>query len=299
MRFANKVLRRLKRVPFTVYSSFRRWNYLRRQKAGRLVQHRLPGKAVINLYPEGQIAELLYTVRFERAELALVSACLKQSMKVVDIGANIGLYSIVADKAVKPKGRVWAFEPSSETYSRLIRNLSLNDATSVIPVRLALADKHGGSLTLKRDPGFRDGDRYLVAERAARSPDSGWPEDYGDSEQVQVTTLDHYLYTLVDAPHRIDFLKMDIEGGEFSVFRGATQVLTSNPKILLMFECTPQGCQRAGHKQEDVFRFLKDLGFDLYSWQRSIRDWETSGELLLAAGNVWACRGKELLPRLS
>ncbi|MDQ3012198.1 MAG: FkbM family methyltransferase [Acidobacteriota bacterium] len=299
MWLANKVPRKLRHGLMMIYSNTRRWHYLRRQQTGEPVEVHLPKGAGFRLYPEGQIAELLYTSRFEWRELAWVSAYLKPGMNVVDIGANIGLYSILADQAIQPGGRVLAFEPSAETHARLLRNLSLNQAASVTPLKLALADARGGHLVLKRDPGFRDGDRYLSAQPAPGSSVADQTGDAGDIETVPITTLDDYLAAEAAAPRKIDFLKMDIEGGEYSVFRGAAKTLTANAGILLMFECTPQGCQRAGHTQDDLYEFLRAMGFELYCWDRSSNRWDTRRELLLAAGNVWACRRNELLPRLS
>lgn len=297
MQIFSKIPRKLRSLLFRIYTGSRRWYYLYQKKSGQPIRFRLAGTTAISLYPEGQIAELLYTSRFERTELALVNAYLKPGMNVIDIGANIGLYSILADKAIIPGGRVWAFEPSSESHARLLRNLSLNSVTSVTPLKVALADADGGNLVLKREPGFRDGDRYL-ATGAGALYDSDQTSDPGDIETVPVATLDHYFDSHTEAPPRFDFLKMDIEGGEYNVFRGAKKLLNSNPGMLLMFECTMQGCQRAGHTQDDVFGFLRNLGFELYGWHRSGRRWESSRQLLLTAGNVWACRDKSFLPRL-
>jgi FkbM family methyltransferase len=297
MQIVRKIPKKLRFLLFWVYAGSRRWVYLRRQKAGQPINFRLGSATAISLYPEGQIAELLYTARFERVELALVNDYLKPGMNVIDIGANIGLYSILADKAITPGGQVWAFEPSAESYERLLRNLLLNQAASVRPLKMALAGTPGGNLVLKREPGFRDGDRYLAAHNGVL-PVSDQIGDSGDIENVPVDTLDHYFEFLADAPPKFDFLKMDIEGGEYSVFQGARKLLQANPTIVLMFECTPQGCQRAGHTQDEVFEFLRSLGFELYAWHRSGKRWDSSRGLLLSAGNVWACRDRSLLPRL-
>ncbi len=298
MQFVSKLLRKLRYSIFMIYANLRRWSYLRKQKSGQPIYFSLPNCTNIRILPEGQITELLYTSRFESRELALVSNYLKSGMNIIDIGANIGLYSILADKAINPGGKVWAFEPSSESYSRLLRNMSLNGVTSVLALKIALADKHGGNLVLKRDPGFRDGDRFLVMDSSIQS-DVNQKGDSGDIEIVPVTTLDNYFYIQMETPPQFDFLKMDIEGGEFRVFRGAQKLLSQNTRLLMMFECTPQGCHRGGHTQEDVFMFLRGFGYELFCWNRSRQRWESNLEFLLTAGNVWACRDRILLPRMT
>jgi predicted methyltransferase len=124
-------------------------------RRGNPVTYHLPRNIEIKLYPQGEVAEFLfYDRKFERIELELVAAYLKPGMHVIDIGANIGLYSILSHKIVTPYGRVLAFKPSSESYRRLLNNIALNDCTCVMPIKMALSDKDGELLCLKSDPGY-------------------------------------------------------------------------------------------------------------------------------------------------
>jgi len=270
--------------------------YRLRRMAGRPVTFRVATSMRIALYPVGQIAELLYTSRFERRDLELVGRLLRPGMNVVDIGANIGLYSILAAQRVAPGGRVWAFEPSAETTQRLHRNLQLNQVmTTVTTVRTALADKSGGRLELARDRGRGDGERFLLAG-GARDRDAVAQPEIEDRESVPVTTLDEYFFAAPVEPPVIDFLKIDIEGGEMLVFNGARRLLTENRHLVIMFESTPESSRRYGYRQEDLFALLRDLGFDLFYWDRDDKDWRTDPDRLLSAGNLWATRDRALLP---
>jgi FkbM family methyltransferase len=297
MRLQNSVLIKLKSLTGKLYRNYQHCLYSLKQQSGDPIEFHLPEGIDISLYPQGQIVELLYTSQFERTELSLVISYLKPGMNVIDIGANIGLYSIIGDKLVGPSGRIWAFEPASETHKLLLANLSLNKTSLVEVEKIALTDIVDEILPLKRDPGYRDGDRYLATRKNENSILSNKSDDSGDLEMVKVTTLDHYMYIEKSEIPRIDFMKIDIEGGEYSLFRGAQKILTDNPDILLMFECTAQSCRCAGHTQEDVFQFLRRFGFGLYCWNLKRRDWESSVELLKASCNVWACRDKTKLPK--
>jgi FkbM family methyltransferase len=301
-----------RQVAARLVSTFAGRLYRRKQVSRKPIRYDISWNLALLLYPDGQIAELLYNSLyfypigkiagllgiggFERSELGLTIAQLRQGMHVVDIGANVGLYSIIADKIVGPAGKVWAFEPSTQTYGSLIRNLRLNGCVSVTPAKVALGEKSGCSMILKRDAGQQDGERYLLPESddAFSSPDAACGS--GDSELVPVSTLDDYFVT--QGMPRLDFLKMDVEGGEFAIFKGARRVLMANPEITLMFECTPQGCDRYGHAQADVFAFLQDLGFGMSCWNAKRRVWESGQESLALAGNIWACRSRHLLPSL-
>lgn len=275
---------------------FRHWSYSRKKRIGNPIKFPMPGDVSIKLYPQGQIVELLYTSHFERNEIGLVMDYLTPGMRVVDIGANIGLYSILVGLIVGSRGKVFAFEPSTESYEHLVANLALNQITCVDTIKTALADTPNDNLFLKRDAGYRDGDRYLALRKKENIRVSAIFGDIGDSEAVSVTTLDRYFYIVKKEKSRVDFLKIDVEGAELAVLRGAKRLLTENVNIMLMFECTAQGCLCAGHSQSDVFQFLEELGFNLYAWNSKCAAWEVDQKYLSRVGNVWACRNKKLLP---
>jgi FkbM family methyltransferase len=261
--------------------------YRLQNPAGEPVNYRLPGGVDIQLFPEGEVAEFLTVQRFfEKTELALVSAYLKPGMTVIDVGANIGVYSILADKRVGATGTVWAFEPSQESSRRLQNNLELNACQRVRAFQLAVSARSSPSLKLKSDAGFGDAYRYLSRDGEDDSSPGG--------EWVPVTTLD-----LFSRDHQIAgaaFLKIDVEGGEFLVLQGAQEFLQSSPEICIMFESDPEWCRRAGCRQEDAFELLRRLGFGLYTWESRSRRWSVSENVLLAAGMVWACRHAGMLP---
>jgi FkbM family methyltransferase len=280
----------------TIAHDYRRFVYSRKQKVGSPVRFRVPGNMFIELSPQGQIVELLYTSSFEKDEIRLVIEYLNPGMTVVDVGANVGLYSILAGLNIGPSGKVFAFEPSEESHKRLLANLALNRVANIEVIKMALADTSNVSLCLKRDPGYRDGDRYLETRKIENARVSANPQDHGDSERVSVTTLDEYFYSENRKSAPVDFLKIDVEGGEFAVFRGASRFLTENHEIVLMFECTMQGCLCAGHSQDDVFHFLRNLGFGLHAWDTKREIWSADPSYLASAGNIWACRDRTRLP---
>src|SRR6266699_2326376 len=128
--------------------------YRLQNPAGKPVNYRLPGGVEIQLYPEGEVAEFLSVQRFfEKSELALVTAYLKPGMTAIDVGANIGVYSILAEKLAGATGDIWAFEPSLESYRRLNNNLKLNGCVRVQPVRVALGAQANTVLSPKSDAG--------------------------------------------------------------------------------------------------------------------------------------------------
>ena len=255
------------------------------------MEFRIADSFRLRLYPEGQIPELLFVAGYEPTELSFCARFLKPGMNVLDIGANVGLYSVLISHKIAPRGRAWCFEPSSQTAANLRRNLELNGCSNAIVVQKALSNADGGFLTLRQDPGLGDGERYILVDN--RNNDQA-----GMLERVPITTLDAWhREPACDADH-FDFAKMDVEGWEYHVLHGAKEFLAANPDIVLMFECTREGCARAGHRQQDVFDFLKALGYEIYCYDRKRGKWTSNEEMLLAAGNVWASRDAGRLPRV-
>jgi FkbM family methyltransferase len=268
------------------YRKYKQFLYEPKRRKGEPLEFAITDDLSIRLYPAGHVAELLFTESFENQELKAAAAFLKPGMQVFDIGANIGLYSITAAKRIGASGRVLAFEPSIESYERLRRNLELNHVTTVSTIKIALTDRHGGELTLKRDPGFRDGDRFLTADAGSAAG--------GDTESVPITTLDRYVAD--NGIDRIDFLKIDIEGGELAVFKGGSETLKHNKDIVMMFECTRFACERTGHTQDDVIGLLRGMGFGVHAWNSASRRWDDDIDVLKKSGNLWATRDPARLP---
>ncbi len=133
---------------------------------------------------------------------------LNQGDVVVDVGANIGCYSVLAAKAVGPKGRVIAVEPSGATYACLLHNLSLNGLQNVSCRHAAVADQTGEAvLHIGNDPLFAS----LWTEVAGH-------KQSGATETVATISLRDLM--AAEGLSRIDMLKMDCEGAEHAIIAG-------------------------------------------------------------------------------
>lgn len=145
---------------------------------------------------------------------------------VVDIGANVGLYSLVA-LAANPNSLVYAFEPVPQTAERLRQNLRLNHWEDRCHVeQVALADEVG-TASLHVPHGH-------LPTSASLHPD-GFRHLPGSIIEVPVARIDDYLRDL----DSIDLVKIDVEGFEDAVLRGAPRLLRQRPTIIL--ECHPDG----------------------------------------------------------
>jgi len=166
----------------------------------------------------------------------------RQFRTAVDGGAHIGSWTIEMLKRFK---RVFAFEPSPETYLCLNKNLPESALHTAIPLRVALGERPGWATMAedgKYSNGGNTGGRYL----------SGQPDDmHGD---VQVQVLDDF------AIEDLDFLKLDVEGYELYALRGAEQTIRRCHPVV-MIEVKHRIAARQGLRAEEAGEFLATLGY--------------------------------------
>jgi FkbM family methyltransferase len=223
----------------------------------RLYRSLMRGLAPSSLVVDGHllhldtIDSLLLSVNgsYERFELGLFERCIRDRDVVIDVGAHIGLYSLVAARSVGSAGRVVAFEPSRENFALLSRNVRANGYDHVRLVRAALAGQNGrASLQLSPD---NTGDNSLVAPAPRSSART--------VETVETMTLDSYLSSEGSG---VDVIKMDVQGGEPQVLDGATATLASSPDVILFTEVSVPHLSVEGALS--YIGRLRDEGFELF-----------------------------------
>lgn len=237
---------RLKALLTPIYA----WMLSLRWRARNLLTRRSPiiyplGQHLLKMYPDGMILESLYNGYFEPTERDFVAAFLKPGMIVVDAGANVGLYTIMASALVRETGRVHAFEPGQLNFGRLERNLRLNDCRNVIAARAALSNTNDPMiLGIDPDHPALDGHRFVRPIGDGMQPAS-------TEEIVTCKLLDESFLTC-------DFLKIDVEGAELAVLQGAENTLARSADITILLECTQNRTQ--------VRELLGRHGFQSYVW---------------------------------
>src|ERR1043166_5840239 len=174
---------------------------------------------------------------FEK-EIAFVAAFLKPGTTAIDIGANLGVYSLPMARLVAP-GEVFAYEPASEPRGLLARSRELNGAGNLHLLPLALSDR------------AREGTLVLGA-----SSELNTLEGTGPGERVQISSLD--AEQGARGWQSIDFMKIDAEGEEERILAGAGDFFARHAP-LVMFEV------KAGAKTNDNLpAAFRALGFGIY-----------------------------------
>ncbi|HWI19734.1 MAG TPA: FkbM family methyltransferase [Vicinamibacterales bacterium] len=194
---------------------------------------------VLRFYPTNTSANLWINPLSRFHDLSLFRDYCRPGDTVADVGANIGEVSIVLSRGVGPHGRVFAFEPHPRIFRFLTGNLSLNGCANVTARNLALGAELG---TVRMSDDRRD-DMNRVTQSGAI--------------EVPCSTLDAEL---PDGP--IAFLKIDVEGFELSVLRGAQLALARTACVNC--ELIDEHCRRNGHGMGDVIGLLRQSGFQTF-----------------------------------
>jgi FkbM family methyltransferase len=181
--------------------------------------------ARMRLYPQTNICEkrvLFMPQLFDRAERAALEARVTDDYRFVDIGANVGVYSLFVAGRAGPRARILAVEPQPQVFNKLAWNIAQNTAGTIKAVACAVADK-SGELTLFLDP-RNEGESSVRVLRSSTARSVQVPA---------VTLLD--LLTAEGFP-RVDGMKVDVEGAEDLIlepfFAKAPESLW--PKLLIL-----------------------------------------------------------------
>lgn len=184
---------------------------------------------------------------YEPFETEFAKKEIKKGDVVLDLGANVGYYSLIFAKLVGENGKVFAFEPDPTNFALLKKNVETNGYKNVTLVQKAVSNKTGKiRLYLAED--------NKVDQRIYNSHDGR------KSIEIEAIRLDEYFKNYNG---KIDFIKMDIQGAEGGAIQGMFNLLKKN-NVKIITEFWPIGLKRFGIDPEEYLKLLIELGFKLY-----------------------------------
>lgn len=172
--------------------------------------------------------------RWSLARVARTTLCGIDDPIIFDVGAHTGDYALLAKQAV-PSARIFAFEPASTTFGALARRLADTGTRDITPVNIGLSDADGEA----------DLHTYTANGECApqlssiplRRPTQVVEVRITSKERIPVTTIDSFCRT--EGIARIALLKLDVEGHELAVLRGASRMLDAQAVSIIQFEFGP------------------------------------------------------------
>jgi len=207
------------------------------------------------LEPRGAVAAAIWTgARCESYEVSFILSVLEPGMIFFDVGSNAGLFAISAARKIGGK-QVFAFEPCSSTCELLKKNLLLNRLADVHVEQMALGDSVGGGV-LQINARGKDGLNTLGQATHPHSQVVG-------QEDVRITTVDVFMKEH-DVP-RVDVMKVDIEGAELMLFRGARELLERADAPLILYEGFGFLTRGFGYHPVEILWLLESCGYSLFT----------------------------------
>jgi FkbM family methyltransferase len=189
-------------------------------------------------------AELLFKGTWEPYTTEVFKQILREEMVAVDIGANIGYYSLLAASLVGAKGKVYAFEPEPQNYALLIKNISANGYTNIEAYRKAVS-RSAGRMALY--VGTQSGTHSLFNVR----------ETTTKSVMVDLISLDEFFR---EKKKGVDIIKLDVQGAEMDVLMGMQNVIKGNDHLKLLTEFEPD-LAHTGFSLKEYWNRLIESGF--------------------------------------
>ncbi|MCW3160905.1 FkbM family methyltransferase [Chryseobacterium oryctis] len=201
----------------------------------------------LNLNLEDWIQQQIYFLGdYEKNEIDFLYSSLKKDDVFIDIGGNIGLFSLNASTIIGDKGKVYSFEAFKPNFIQFQNHISINNFQNIHLEHLAVADKKGFIEILYND----DYNNVGMA--------SSYLENYTSKEKVESTSLDEYVSEKQIL--KIDLIKIDIEGGEYSALKGMSSVLENlRPKVLI--EINNIALKSSNHSEEELISLFTEKGY--------------------------------------
>ncbi|MBK8781555.1 MAG: FkbM family methyltransferase [Anaerolineales bacterium] len=194
--------------------------------------------------------DIYYGIGFEHDELNFVKHFVTPGGVFFDVGANMGVYTLLASRLVGEGGHVHAFEPLANVFGFLEVNVELNDAKNISLNPVAVGEEVG------------EVDLFVNAQAALTGLGRTNRGTLVDVKKVPIWTLDYYAER--SGIQAIDFLKVDVEGFEGHVLRGAKKLLLSSPNLIVMSELANKNFEPLGFSVKEVLEWMHGIGFEAW-----------------------------------
>lgn len=227
-------------------------------EGGRTIRYRNDDGILFDLDIDEYIQKRIYLYQYYEPE------CVRAARRfmpvggvVIDVGSNIGQYSLLAAKLLGRSGRVIAFEPNPDVLRLLRHHIEINDFDNIEVIPCAVSDVDGESLFYPSPLKGNTGMGSLIPGNAA--PDSHEKINRLDPIRVETVRLDQVLESRNIS--RLSFVKVDVEGFELAVLRGLGSYLERRRIRALMVEIWPDKYRHDGYSANAIMDYMESFGY--------------------------------------
>lgn len=225
---------------------FEKYDLFKNKEVKSLYDHDIQIQLKLDDFIQQQIFLLGY---YDKPGILFLKKNLRPGEVFVDIGANIGAYTLIAAKLVTQSGKVFAFEPAKYVYDQLQNNILLNAFENIQVEKLALFNKNT-VLSLK----------ISSSANLGMSSIHNHDEETGEIEMVPAITGDDFFMQINTT--KIDLIKLDIEGAELFALQGLRQTIQKF-RPLIVTELSAAILQRSKINKTDIIDFMKQLHYEI------------------------------------
>lgn len=199
---------------------------------------------------------------YEAPNIQFLQSSVQEGSVVLDVGAHIGLFSVIAARCVGQHGKVVAYEPTPTTFRLLRHTIHINQLKNVVTPVTAAVGHESGEINFYVSDNAADNSNSLVAYKTDRKL---YPVT------VPLTTID--LQVREQGLSRVDFIKIDVEGAEYDTLRGARETLTTyKPKVILAIH--PDAIESKGDSLHAILQELHRLPYTFTNQGQPMSDVE-------------------------
>ena len=195
----------------------------------------------------------------EPVETKLFNDIIKNGEVLVDVGANIGYFTLLMAKLTGPKGKIFSFEPENNNFELLNKNVKCNNYQNIVLEKKGVSDHNGSN-------------KFFLSSKNTGMHSLQKINDDVKEIKIDVIKLDDYFTTL-GLIKKISFIKIDVEGAEFQVLNGMKMIL-KNDNLKLLIEFIPEHLEKHGTNPSDVLKILENNNFKLYQINEKTKELE-------------------------
>lgn len=192
--------------------------------------------------------ELVQSKKWEEYETEIFKKNIKLGDVVIDIGAHIGYYTLIAAKLVGGTGKVYSFEPDQKNFQLLKKNIEVNGYRNVVLINKAVSNRSGMDYLYLNKKNTGDHRIFDSGEKRKSIP-------------IETVTLDDFFRK---NKIKLDLIKMDIQGSEAFAFQGAKEIISNNLHIKIITEFYPKALQQSSISANEYLKMLEKNNFHFY-----------------------------------